>query len=350
MLALRPSRRRRLLRVVAIGAATALLHGQLALAHTPVAGAEKKYASSISLSYNWGASTYPNWFRTSLTTALESDWPARAFNNSATPTFVYNSSGAGTVLYGQPMDIPACDPQSEWIGCSTGWGSATWKIWLRDFSRYPRGSWGWIDSGSCGTCFDARRVALHEIEHVTLAVANHDSQGETNTIMSSSTPSSPNQGWNTHHIQRCDEAAAQLLYDVADSAGVYAGCFDHVLHHGTSGLVTTASVGATSYWACVNSGVTVSGRLAVATDSAYQALSNNPLTGRTLWFDRRPVGGSWTTDVTSTTATSASGNNWAKTFSSASAVTYEFRGHYKGETGLDPDYTPTFSITWSTAC
>ncbi len=100
----------------------------------------------------------------------------------------------------------------------------------------------------------------------------------------------------------------------------------------------------------MNSGVTVTGRLAVATDSAYQALSNNPLTSRTLWFDRRPVGGSWTTDVTSTTATNASGNNWSKTFSSGSATTYEFRGHYKGETGLDPDYSPTFSITWSTAC
>jgi hypothetical protein len=337
------SLRRRVSATVAIAVVASLVSTGIALAHTPVAGAVQEYGGSVDLAYKWGASTYPNWFRTSLTTALQSDWPAPAFNNSRMPTFVFDSAGGGTVYYASSTGVPACD-QVSWIGCSSNWGRTDWKVWLRSTT-------GWADSGSCsGTCFDARRVALHEIEHVTLAVANHDSQGETNTIMGSSTPSSPNQGWNTHHIQRCDEAAAQLLYDVADSAGVYAGCFDHVLHHGTSGLVTTASVGATSYWACVNSGVTVSGRLAVATDSAYQALSNNPLTGRTLWFDRRPVGGSWTTDVTSTTATSASGNNWAKTFSSASAVTYEFRGHYKGETGLDPDYTPTFSITWSTAC
>ncbi len=133
-----------------------------------------------------------------------------------------------------------------WIGCSAGWSTATWQIWLRDFSQSGLGDSGWIDSGSCGTCFDARRVALHEIEHVTLGVANHDGQGELYTIMGSATPSRPSQGWNTHQIQRCDEAAAQLLYDVASSAGVYAGCFDHILHHGTSGLVSAATVAASS--------------------------------------------------------------------------------------------------------
>ncbi|MER3418216.1 MAG: hypothetical protein C4343_03720 [Chloroflexota bacterium] len=40
----------------------------------------------------------------------------------------------------------------------------------------------------------------------------------------------------------------------------------------------------------------------------------------------------------------------AGAFSAGSAVTYEFRGHYKGETGLDPNYSPIFAITWSTAC
>lgn len=338
-----PSIRRRVFSAVAIAVVGSLASAGFVSAHTPVAGAVKEYGGSVNLTYKWGQGTYPNWFRTSMTTALESDWPAPAFNNSATPTFAYNSSGAGTVFYAATTGAPACD-QVAWIGCSANWGRTDWKVWLRSTTC-------WADSGSySGTCFDVRRVALHEIEHVTLGVANHDSQGELNTIMGSSTPSSPNQGWNTHHIQPCDEAAAQLLYDVASSAGVYAGCFDHVLHHGTSGLVSAATVAATSYWACVNSGVTVSGRLAIATDSAYQALSNNPLTGRTLWFDRRPVGGSWTTDVTSTTATNASGNNWSKTFSSGSATTYEFRGHYKGETGLDPDYSPTFSITWSTSC
>ncbi len=67
----------------------------VALGHTPVAGAVKEYPSSVNLSYRWGASTYPNWFRSSMATALESDWPARAFNNTRMPTFTYNSSGAG---------------------------------------------------------------------------------------------------------------------------------------------------------------------------------------------------------------------------------------------------------------
>lgn len=294
-----------------------------------------------------------------MTTAFGTDWPASAYNNTRMPTFSYNSSGAGTVWYEGTTPVPACGygPTTAWIGCSSNWGTTSWNVWLRDFGENPHSpTWGWYDTGSCsGTCFESRRVALHEIEHVALAVGSHDSQGEANTIMGSATPSYPNTGWNTHRIQRCDESAAQLLYDVGTSAGPYADCFDHTTNHGTYGLVTSATVAATSYGACTGYGVTVTGRLAIKTDSAYQALTNNPLTNRTLSFDRRPVGGSWTTDVTSTAATSASGDNWAKTFSSSSSVTYEFRGHFRGvgeggEVGLDSSYTPIFKITWSSAC
>lgn len=54
MAPLQRSLRRRFLRALAVGLVTNVVCGQLALAHTPVAGAVKESASSTSLSYRWG--------------------------------------------------------------------------------------------------------------------------------------------------------------------------------------------------------------------------------------------------------------------------------------------------------
>jgi hypothetical protein len=144
--------------------------------------------------------------------------------------------------------------------------------------------------------------------------------------------------------------AYALRYDVQTTSGPYADCFDHITGHGVSGLVSTASVSSTSYHACIGVGATAAGRLAIKTDANYNQLANNPLTDRTIFFDRRPVGGTWTLDVTSATATNVSGNNWSKTFSNGGAATYEFRVRYTGETGVDASNQLTFTIKWSTAC
>jgi len=115
-------------------------------------------------------------------------------------------------------------------------------------------------------------------------------------------------------------------------------------------LVSTATVGQSSYGGCNGTGVTVTGRLAIKTDTNYGLLTNNPLTGRAIFFDRRPVGGSYTLNVASATATSVSGNNWSVTFPGNVSITYQYRAHYGGETGVDASNQPTFSITWSNPC
>lgn len=242
---------RQLTSALIAGIVASLCVSAVALAHLPVGGAVKEYVDYTSLPSKWGASGYPSWFTNGMATAFGADWPSSSYNNTRMPTFSYSSSGAGTVWYKGTTGIAACDGNNQWIGCSSGWGSTSWNVWLRNFAANGYDSFGWYDTGSCsGTCFDSRRVALHEIEHVSLAVTNHDSQGELNTIMGSATPSYPNSGWNTHQIQRCDESAAQLLYDVAASAGPYADCFDHITNHGTYGLVTSGTVAATSYGVC----------------------------------------------------------------------------------------------------
>lgn len=131
-----------------------------------------------------------------------------------------------------------------------------------------------------------------------------------------------------------------------NSYGPYGDCFDHLANAGTSGLATNMSVPTTSYQACNGQGVLVVGRIEVTDFTSYQGLGGNPLSGRTVWFDRGT-----TVAFTSTTATNASGNNWAKSFSGTN-VSYVYRAHFDDASGdgLADSDQPTFSITWGSAC
>ena len=290
-------RRSVLLRAAVLAFSGALSVAQLAAAHAPVSGATQNYGQNVTLPYDWGGTGYPSWFTTAANGTLTVNWPSSTDNNSATPQFSLVSGAAGRVVYSNNANSP-CNPvpNPSWIACSKNWGASNWEIYLRNLQAAPSGSMTWYDyTASCPggtTCFYARRALIHEVEHVVLSVGSHDSQGETNTVMGSTNAWSPNAGWNTTTIRRCDASAAQLLYDVRSSAGVYADCFDHITGATPSGLASTATVAATSYVACVGSPATPTGRLAIKTDSNYGLLTNNPLTNRTLFFDRRPIGGS----------------------------------------------------------
>ena len=345
-------------RAMAAAAVMFLVGATAASAHTPVAGAVREYAQGTALQYKWGAA-YPSWFTGAMGSAFGIDWTNSTYSNSRVPTFSYSASGAGTVWYKSTTGIPQCDG-SNWIGCSNGWGSSSWQVFLRDFTQppFPSGFTGtWVQTtGSCSnTCFDLRRVALHEIEHVTLGVGGHDAQGEVNTIMASATPSSPTTGWATHHIQKCDQAAAQLLYDLAALAGVYADCFDHVTGHGVVGLVSTATATAPVASACYGTALSISGRLEVQANANYGTLGGNPLASRTVYIDRKlQSSGTWTVDYATTTASNANtGTNWSRSFTengTSGSVTYDYRAHYRGETGVDPAYSGVVSLTWRYPC
>jgi hypothetical protein len=326
-----------------------------ASAHVPTAGSSALYDDSpvVTLTYKFGG-TYPSWLTSATQTALGTDLPNRAYNNSRMPLFALDAAaGTGRVYYSTATSSPCGTGNTEWIQCATGGGTTTWKIYVRNFGGSGKSNWAWYQAtGSCPsgkTCFDVRRALLHETLHVVLG-ADHDTQGETNTIMGSVTPWSPNTGWNTHHIQRCDEAAAQLSYGLAAAAGVYANCYDDITGHGVDGLISTLTPGTTSYGQCTGYGVSVSGRLAIKTTTSYKKLSNAPLAGRVIVFDRRlSTSTTWTLGVASTSASSASGNNWTVTLSGTTG-SWVYRARYAGESGVDPSNQPTFTVIWTNAC
>lgn len=313
----------------------------LLLAHTPTPG-NASWAPNATSAYKWD-SLVPAWLKTSVQDVLEVKWPSASSNNSRRVIFSYNSAGAGTVFFQDTTAVPACNNTPGWLGCADGAGTSTWRTWIRKTAN-------WCDLNSVTGCYDSRRVAIHEVAHVGGFLGHMDTL-EADTVMTLAPPQKAVSGWNTSTIQRCDAARMQLLYDLANSAGPYANCFDHITGAGTTGLLSNATVSATSGFACTGQGISVSGRLDIKVDANYGPLGGNPLSLRTLFFDRRLVGTTtWTLNYASTSVSNASGYNWTASFGSSTAGSYEFRGRYAGETGVVGVNTPIFTLTWSNGC
>lgn len=345
-------KQRQHLLAVSLGLLISLVPAEAA-AHVPTAGtgASRLYPTeNMSLPWDFPA-TYPTWMQSAAKAALDTNYDDPATNNSRTPMFTFTAGGAGDVYYDGHSISPCGTGNPDWLQCANGGGTTVWNIYIRNFTAAPHGSWTWYDiTSSCNTatqtCWYARRALIHEVQHVTMGMGNHDSQGESNTVMASVTPWYANTGWNQIHIRRCDEAQAQLLYDLRSLAGHYADCFDHITNHGPTGLQTNLTLSGTSFHECNGIGISVSGRLEVKSLSGYGTLGGNPLGARTVWFDRGGTG-----NYTSTLASTASGFNWSKVFTGSNA-SYSFVAHFNDASGdgLDDSNRPSFTASWSSVC
>jgi hypothetical protein len=333
---------------IALAFTALLLLAGPVFAQDPTSGAIREYPAGSTLAYRFGGTGYPSWIQSAIQAALGPDWRSPAYNNTRLPSFTYSASGSGAVYYSSSPSSPCGTGNTAWLQCASNWGSQSWRIYVRNLSGAPRSNWTWCNISFSGTCWDAERALLHEAEHVTMAVAYHDSQGEANTIMGSVSPWYPNYGWNTHHIQRCDEAAGQLLTGMSSPYGPIADCFNNVAGHGAVGLIPALSASSTAIYACLGQTATMWGSFGIRWDYRYQVMSGLPLGGRTIWFDRKPhTSSTWTLNVAAAT-TGPSGMNWSRGFSTGAttAITYDFRPHTSSEPGLDPASGPVIVITW----
>src|SRR6476646_1191750 len=138
--------------------------------------------------------------------------------------------------------------------------------------------------------------------------------------MGSLTPSYARTGWNPHPLQRCDEAAGQLLTGMASSTGPLADCFSNVPGHGSVGLQATITSTTPSVNVCRSQQATLAGSFGVASSYGYQSMSGARLGARTVWFDRKPHTSSlWTLNIASASTTSTGG--WARGFTTGSTAT-----------------------------
>ena len=348
--------------VAAVLATAGLAAPAAAVAHAPTTGASRGTFPDVPdqvVPYRWASATYPSWLTAAASAALAA---YRDDNNSRGPRPVLAASAGAIVGYTGAITSPCSSVQNlQWLQCASNGGTASFRIHVRDFERAPYGDWRWWDrTGTClaptgarvSGCWLIGRAMIHEAGHA-IPGFGHDGQGETETVMRSTSPQVGAAGGARTTYERCDEAALQLLWDLADLAGPYADCLDHVGGAGTTGLRTALSIGSSGYRGCTGSAATVGGRLATATDSRYGKLSGNPLAGRLVRLDRKLRSATtWTTGVDAIVATgAAAGTNWSRGLVSPSGLagTWDYRARFEGDRSLDPSAPAAFSVTWA-AC
>lgn len=323
-----------------------LIVSTAAVAHTPAAGAVRRYSADYQvLLYKFDGSM-PSWGQTAANNALTSRWLVN--NNSRSPRFQYSASGAAVLSY---STMPDCFGITGWIGCTSGGGSTAWTVKIR--SGYVT----WCEVSNVTGCYSAQRVFLHEAEHVTLT-SSEETQPSTVTNMGpcdGSYCSKAKTNYNSSSPQDCDQAALQVKYAMQDVTGDWSTCLDHVAGHGTNGLVTVHTLSQTTGTTCAGSSISISGRVATQSTSNYGLLSNVNVAGKAIYIDRKlHTSSTWTTDWSLLSTTSATtGNNWTRSFTENPGITqaFDYRVHYKGLVGaLAASYSSTFTLTFLKPC
>jgi hypothetical protein len=161
-------------------------------------------------------------------------------------------------------------------------------------------------------------------------------------------------GWNVTTLLECDQAAFQMKYGLQAITGAYGDCLDHlsgaVVGQGLELVQTHTNPGA----ACAGVPISVSGRVATETNSAYGLLSNVAIASRVVKIDRKLHNSpTWTVNWSSVTTTSAStGNNWTRSFTENPTVDtyYDYRLHFLGEAGLASSYSSVITLLFLNPC
>ena len=233
------------------------------------------------LTFRWKAgATPPTWARSPLKSGAAD---ATSSSASRSPDFIYSSGGANSVAY--TGSLPTfCGVNA--IACAARSMPTSWGVWIRPHGTdMPWGTLRWCQkTGSSSSCFDVRRVMLHELGHV--AGLNHPSSAgftlaASDTVMQGITPSRPHAGASRHTFGRCDVATLQELYDTPDNKTAISTCND---------VVTRLALVASRYTVRRGQPVTLTATLTVADQSAYRQLSADPLNGRSLQLKYRRAG------------------------------------------------------------
>ncbi len=286
---------------------------------TPASGAVWETGQ---LKYRWlSGSEPPTWMRNAIHAAAQD---ATVSTMAGTPAFNYDSAGAGWIAY--TGDIPT----DYAVGYAVRNVPTSFGIRLR-----PQGyalDWGrlrwcqFYDSPPSG-CYDAELIMLHEIGHVlTLGHIDESTVTDwTDTIMHAAPKTKAKIGWNAHEFGRCDAARLQLRYGAESPGERISRCLDIGTELGLS-----ASPGT---FIDYGSNVTLLASLRIDPYSPAEILAGDPLSGRTVWLQRRPVGGSAWADLVQMSG-SAEAGRYFRTLNVTSPFEYRARFAASSNEGL----------------
>lgn len=316
---------------IAAGATEALAHGP-----DPVLGGSL-FAQDQRLEYRWrSGAAPPAAIKTAINDAADGINASRA---SRAATFDYDADGSSLIGYGAGA---TCGVNG--IACFTRSAPTSFTMWLREHGRvfdWGRLRWCQMEADPANGCYDAETIALDEFGHVEI-LGHHanfaDDRDYLDAVVQTYSRTKPKEGWNEHVLGRCDVATLQREYDVPSSTTKISTCLD---------LDTVLSLAASPTSVPYAGTTKLTATLKVASDSAYDRLSGNTLSGRTVKLQRRPPGTTtWTTIATMTAA--ASGGTY--TSSVTLLTTAEFRAVFSSPAneGINGDTSSTVRVTAGT--
>jgi hypothetical protein len=308
---------RRGARAAALAAALAALTTGGVLAHgpDPMLGTRTWNANQV-VGYAWASgSVPPSWMIPAIDAGAADVAESRG---SRAASFVRQSGAPSTIAYGVANPCP-----SYGIACidRTGVPSNFAGMWFR-----PQGwafDWGtlrWCQAlaAFADGCYDVENVTLDELGHIEILGhhVNYDDLSDfTDAVVQASAHTRPRAGWNQHVFGVCDVARLQLEYQLQRASDPVSTCLS---------LPTVLSFTASPTNAYVGTTVAFSATLKIKLDvTNNRAMSGDPLTGRTVLLQRRALGATtWTTVSTMTPNSSPEGTYnalWSPT------ATYDWR-------------------------
>lgn len=254
------------------------------------------FAQSQDVRYRWRAGEAPPAAMQTAIRAAAAD--ANRSRRSRAATFTADAAGASWINYGLNVACGvnglACfnrvnAPNSFSMSFREQGHVFDWGVlhWCQMTVNQPDG------------CFDAENIALDEFGHVE--ILNHhvnfsDDHDYLDAVVQTFSHAKPQVGWNAHAFARCDVATLQRKYDLPLMTSPYSTCLD---------LATSAGIATSSTLIAYNSSVSLTATLGVVDLAEYERLGGNPVSGRAVLLQRRPIGGVWTNYATMPAGASA---------------------------------------------
>ena len=291
------------------------------------------FGQNQALEFRWKSGAEPAGAVRNAILAAAADNNASRASKSA--TFAYDSTASNLIGYG----TGTCGVNG--LACFTRTAPTGFTMWLREHGRvFDWGTLRWCQMQASPTngCYDAETIALDEFGHVQV-LAHHvnysDDRDYTDAVVQTFSRTRPAAGWNMHVYGICDTATLQIKYDVTNLSSLYSNCLDIV-----TGLSLAFDDTSVSYGTPVD----VTSILKVATNTSYGRLSENPVGGRTIRLQRRPIGSTTWGNVATLTSVSPTGTYVGTVWMYQTA---DYRTIFSTPTneGLRGDTSPTVRVT-----
>ena len=315
--------------------------GNAALAHSPnpLFGSTRWDRDQIVGYQWWPGSVPPSWMALAIDAGAADVGQSR---NSGAATFTRVSSSTSRIAYGGANPCP-----SYGIACMdrTGVPDNFAGMWFR-----PQGwpfDWGtlrWCQGlpSPANGCYDAENVTLDEFGHMEILghhVNYSDESDFLDSVVQYAARSRPKSGWNEHVFGRCDVARLQLEYALEASDDLVSTCLS---------LATSLSIVPSATQVQTGQAVRITGNFKVAIVSAARSLSGDPLSGRTIYLQRRALGAStWSSILVVPPSTTA--GSYGVTLTPASTYDYRLLFSASSNEGLVGSVSGVVRIT-VTAC